>query len=53
MAERVVVMNKGHIEQIDTPQQIYLRPQTRFVAEFVGTNNIFEGTLRDIDGDIA
>ena len=53
MADRIVVMNKGHVEQIDTPQQIYLRPRTRFVAEFVGTNNIFEGKVRDIDGDIA
>ncbi|MFT3974963.1 MAG: ABC transporter ATP-binding protein [Amaricoccus sp.] len=36
MSDRIVVMNRGRIEQVGTPREIYFRPQTRFVAEFVG-----------------
>lgn len=42
MSDRIVVMNKGRIEQIGSPEDIYYRPQTRFVAGFIGDNNIFE-----------
>jgi len=41
ISDRICVMNAGRIEQIGTPQEIYGNPQTRFVAEFVGTLNIF------------
>lgn len=44
MADRIVVMNKGEIEQIGTPQEIYSRPTTPFVANFVGKANLVEGT---------
>ena len=37
LADRVVVMNNGHIEQIGTPHQLYHSPQTRFVAGFIGS----------------
>ncbi|MEQ8832324.1 MAG: ABC transporter ATP-binding protein [Alphaproteobacteria bacterium] len=43
MADRVVIMSEGRIEQIGAPKEIYLRPSTRFVAEFLGSNNIFTG----------
>lgn len=39
MADRIVVMNNGIIEQIGTPQEIYEKPASRFVADFVGTTN--------------
>lgn len=39
MADRIVVMNHGVIEQVGTPQEIYQQPASRFVAEFVGTMN--------------
>ncbi len=45
MADRVVVMNRGRIEQIDTPEGIYARPKTEFVARFVGSNNLFAGKV--------
>jgi spermidine/putrescine transport system ATP-binding protein len=45
MADRVVVMNSGHIDQIDTPEAIYNFPATPFVASFVGMNNIFQGRV--------
>jgi iron(III) transport system ATP-binding protein len=41
ISDRICVMSAGHIQQIGTPQQIYGDPQTRFVAEFVGTLNNF------------
>ncbi|NLS12963.1 putative 2-aminoethylphosphonate ABC transporter ATP-binding protein [Vibrio sp. SM6] len=42
MADRIVVMNHGVIEQVGTPQEIYQQPATRFVAEFVGCMNFIE-----------
>lgn len=45
MADRVVIMSRGVIEQIGTPQEIYRTPATRFVAEFLGSSNIFQGKL--------
>ena len=50
MADRVVVMNKGVVEQIGRPAEIYNRPATHFVAEFVGANNIFEGRVSEAAG---
>jgi ABC-type Fe3+/spermidine/putrescine transport system ATPase subunit len=41
ISDRICVMNAGKIEQVGTPQEIYGNPQTRFVAEFVGTLNTF------------
>lgn len=45
VADRVAVMNGGRIEQISTPRELYLRPRTRFVAEFVGSMNLVAGRL--------
>ena len=45
MADRIVVMNHGAIEQIGTPQAIYRKPTTAFVADFVGSMNFLAGTL--------
>lgn len=50
MADRVVIMSRGKIEQIGTPQEIYHAPRNRFVAEFLGSANIFSGTLVEISG---
>ncbi len=50
MADRVVVMNQGVIEQIGTPTEIYEKPQTRFVADFIGTSNFLDGrAVRDAE----
>jgi spermidine/putrescine transport system ATP-binding protein len=51
MADRVVVMNKGRVEQVGTPEEVYTRPRTHFVAEFVGNNNILDGRVAGQDGD--
>ncbi|MGH7266495.1 MAG: ABC transporter ATP-binding protein [Candidatus Rokuibacteriota bacterium] len=45
-SDRVVVMNRGRIEQVGPPDEIYERPRTRFVAEFVGKTNSLPGVMR-------
>jgi sulfate transport system ATP-binding protein len=46
VADRVVVMNRGRVEQIGTPQQVYDRPANPFVYAFLGSVNLFQGRLR-------
>jgi thiamine transport system ATP-binding protein len=48
VSDRVAVMHDGRIEQIGRPREVYRRPATRFVAEFVGDNNVFSGPVRSI-----
>ncbi len=43
MSDRIAVMNKGKVEQVGSPTEIYERPRTRFVADFIGEINILEG----------
>jgi ABC-type Fe3+/spermidine/putrescine transport system ATPase subunit len=50
ISDRIVVMNAGRIEQIGTQTDIYLAPQTQFVAEFVGANNGFAATVTATEG---
>jgi spermidine/putrescine transport system ATP-binding protein len=50
MADRVIIMSRGRIEQIGTPVEIYCTPRNRFVAEFLGSSNLFEGKVAAIDG---
>jgi spermidine/putrescine transport system ATP-binding protein len=50
MADRVVIMNEGTIRQQGTPREVYERPADRFVAEFVGTNNLLPGRVEHADG---
>lgn len=45
MSDRVAVFNRGRIEQVDTPRNLYMKPSTTFVAEFVGTSNVVRGEL--------
>jgi putative spermidine/putrescine transport system ATP-binding protein len=47
MSDRVMVMHQGVIDQIGTPFEVYNRPSTRFVASFVGTLSVIEGTVTD------
>lgn len=49
MSDRVAVMNRGRIEQLGRPGDIFERPETRFVAEFMGMTNIFDGRIRGFD----
>jgi len=51
MADQIVVMDRGKIRQVGAPQAVYRRPRDRFVAEFVGTNNIFSGQVSAVEGN--
>ncbi len=50
MSDRIAVMNAGVIIQLGTPEEIYERPQSRFVAQFVGHTNLFDGKVTKIEG---
>ena len=45
MADQIVVMNKGQIEQIGQPSEVYEVPESRFVAEFIGRCNLLPASL--------
>ncbi|WP_413725862.1 ABC transporter ATP-binding protein [Sodalis sp. RH16] len=52
MSDRVAVFNRGRIEQVDNPRQLYLTPRSTFVANFVGSANVIEGELaRELTGE--
>ncbi|WP_069882938.1 ABC transporter ATP-binding protein [Bosea sp. BIWAKO-01] len=53
MSDRVAVLNRGKIEQFDTPSGLYDRPQTRFVAEFIGETNLLAGRVSQRQGEAA
>jgi len=47
LSDRIVVMNQGRVEQISPPHELYTRPKTPFVAQFVGRNTIFDGVVAE------
>jgi len=49
MSDRVVVMNAGRIEQDGTPEELYLHPASRFVAEFIGETNLLVATVESVE----
>ena len=52
MADRIVVMNKGHIEQIGSPQEVYDHPATPYVYNFLGNVNQFKSEIQDGEANI-
>src|SRR4030095_3268715 len=50
MSDRIAVMNDGRILQLGTPGEIYERPRTRFVADFIGQTNFLEGAAAGGNG---
>ncbi len=53
MSDRVVVIKNGNIEQIGTPYEVYERPNSLYVADFLGEANVFKGYIAKIDNDKA
>jgi len=53
MSDRIAVLNEGRIQQIGSPRAIYDRPDTAFVAQFIGENNRIEGTVRTLANGVA
>ena len=51
LADRIIVMNRGRIEQLGTPDDIYMRPRTAFVASFIGRTNWFYGQVTGAAND--
>ena len=51
MSDRIAIINQGVMEQIDTPQNIYEHPKTKFVAGFIGESNIFDTVVKRILDD--
>ena len=45
MSDRIVVMNNGRVEQVDTPEVLYAKPKTKFVADFIGDANVLQGSV--------
>jgi spermidine/putrescine transport system ATP-binding protein len=51
MSDRIAVMNRGKVEQLGTPEELYERPRTRFVADFIGTTNLLIGAVESSRGE--
>jgi len=50
LSDRVAIMNRGRLEQLGTPEEIYESPRSKFVAEFIGLSNFLEGYVQSIEG---
>ncbi|MGQ0849102.1 MAG: ABC transporter ATP-binding protein [Actinomycetota bacterium] len=53
MSDRVAVMNLGRVLQVDAPAGLYDRPESRFVADFIGSSNFLQGTVTSLADDVA
>mgnify|MGYP000400976552 CR=1 FL=1 len=53
IGHRIVVMDRGRILQVGSPQDIYNRPRSRYIAEFVGTANVLPGTVKVVTGPLV
>jgi len=51
MSDRVILMNQGHVEQLGPPQELFELPRTRFVADFMGVENIVDGRIAGVNED--
>jgi spermidine/putrescine transport system ATP-binding protein len=50
MSDRIAVMNRGAVEQVGVPEDVYERPETTFVAGFIGVSNLMPGTVASVNG---
>jgi spermidine/putrescine transport system ATP-binding protein len=51
MSDRIAVMNRGAVEQVGVPEDVYERPETTFVAGFIGVSNLMPGTVASVNGE--
>jgi iron(III) transport system ATP-binding protein len=49
LSDRIAVLNQGNVLQVGPPKELYERPANRFVADFIGINNLIDGTVRALD----
>ena len=53
LSDRIAVMDHGKVEQLGSPEELYDKPQSRFVAGFIGTTNLLEAVVERVDGTVA
>ncbi len=53
LSDRIAVMNKGKVLQVASPAEVYARPRTRFVADFIGEANLIDGSLLGLPGGVT
>ena len=53
MSDRIAVMHNGRVLQVGSPTEIYEKPQSRFVADFIGETNFLDGVVQEQEGDLA
>ena len=53
MSDRIAVIADGKVEQVGSPEEIYARPATAYVAGFLGSANIFDAEVTDVSGELA
>jgi spermidine/putrescine transport system ATP-binding protein len=53
MSDRIAVLSQGRIEQVGAPEDLYERPRTRFVADFLAVKNLVEASVADVSGGKA
>ena len=53
LSDRIAVMDRGRVEQVGGPEELYDAPKTLFVAGFIGTSNLLPGTIESVDGSDA
>jgi spermidine/putrescine transport system ATP-binding protein len=53
MSDRIAVMSRGKVQQMGTPVEVYERPSNKFVADFIGESNFFEGKIKSLSKNEA
>jgi len=53
MSDRIAILHKGHILQVGRPAEIYEQPASRFVADFIGETNFFDGVAESVENDLV
>ena len=53
LSDQIIIMDKGVVAQVGTPQEIYYHPVNEFVADFIGEANFLHGTMTAAQGDLA
>jgi spermidine/putrescine ABC transporter ATP-binding subunit len=53
LSDRIAIMNRGRIEQVGTPSEVYQRPDNAFVGRFLGEANLLEGQIERLEGRVA
>jgi iron(III) transport system ATP-binding protein len=53
IADRIAILDQGHLLQVGSPQEVYVRPKSRFIAQFIGETTFIEGRVKGLRGNLA